>query len=175
LTESLGLNVDEGKSRASNELSSRSVTDVVNEGLTVRGNKDGDGAVEIAGNNTFIDGEGDRGTLSTNEHLAVQVLLISSTLNGSRAEGQLGARADGSSVRDLEDFVGGDAKVARTIEEGTSEGQDFGRSESEIEGVGDGGSGSGQQVQDRLMPGLNSEDRSSGRHEDGISEEGSTT
>jgi len=72
-TETLGLGIDESKSRSGNELESIAVADVVDEGLVVRGDEDRDGAVDI-GHDTLVEGQGDRGRGTTEEHLAEEAL-----------------------------------------------------------------------------------------------------
>lgn len=56
LTKQLRLGIDEGEGRSGKELSARTITDVVDEGLTIGRDEDCDGTVDAIGNNTFVQG-----------------------------------------------------------------------------------------------------------------------
>ena len=74
LREELLLGVDERHGGTGNNSLACALDDVVVEGLHVTRNEDRDGALNAAGYDTLIEGEGNRGGHATNEHLAEQAL-----------------------------------------------------------------------------------------------------
>lgn len=58
--------------------------------MVVRGDEDGDGAVDVAGDDTFVEGQRESGGLASDEHLAEEVLVfVVSTIIMIGQEGNL--------------------------------------------------------------------------------------
>ena len=74
LSDGLGSNVDERKSGAGNELNGVAVANVVDQGLVVRGDEDGDGAIDVGGDDALIERQGQGSGLATDHHLAEESL-----------------------------------------------------------------------------------------------------
>lgn len=74
--------VNEGHSWAGDELSGGTVPNVVDEGLTVGGDKDDDRAVDTIGYDAVVEWQGDGGRLAAEHHLAEKFLeLVVNILN----------------------------------------------------------------------------------------------
>lgn len=76
LAKHLGLRVDEGHGWAGDELSGGTVANVVDEGLTVGGDKDSDRAVDTVGHDAVVEWQGNGGKLTAEHHLAEEFRSI---------------------------------------------------------------------------------------------------
>ena len=94
---------------------------------------------------------------------------ISGSVDSGRAEGQLRSDSYRSGVCDGQGWVRGDTEIA-TGDERSSDGQNLTWGESKVERLGDGSSGT-ENIQDRLVAGLDGQNRTCGREEDGIGKE----
>ena len=74
LAEHLRLSVDESHGWAGNELRGSTVANVVDQGLTVGRDPDGNGSVDALRNDTLVEWQGDGERLATEHHLAEEVL-----------------------------------------------------------------------------------------------------
>lgn len=72
----LRFRIDEGHSWAGNELSSGTVANVVDKGLTVGSDKDSDRAVDTVGHDAVVEWQGNGGRLTAEQHLAEEFLRL---------------------------------------------------------------------------------------------------
>lgn len=66
--------VDERHGGASDDRVGRLIADVIRQGLVVRGDEDGDGAVNVLGNNTLAEGKRKGEWCAAEHHLAEEAL-----------------------------------------------------------------------------------------------------
>jgi hypothetical protein len=72
----LGFRIDESHSWAGDELSGSTVANVVDEGLTVGGDKDSDRAIDTVGHDAVVEWQRDGGKLTAEHHLAEKFLKL---------------------------------------------------------------------------------------------------
>lgn len=72
----MGVRINESHSWAGDELSSGTVANVVDEGLTVGSDKDSDRTVDTTGHDAVVEWQRDGSKLATKQHLAEEFLKL---------------------------------------------------------------------------------------------------
>lgn len=163
--------VDESHGWAGNELTGGTIANVIDEGLTVRGDEDGYRAVDTVGHDAVVKWQGDGGRLTAEQHLAEEFRSIIRTRKCSCRKGELGSWADNPSVGNGKGRIGWNAEITGTVNERSSKRKNFRWGKSDIKGGRHSRSSARQDVENRLMTSLDRQDGASGGKKDGVGKE----
>jgi len=92
------LSVDERHGGTSDELSRGTVNNIVNQGLAIAGDEDGNRTIDPLRNNALVEWQRDCRWLAANHHLTEET--ISRTINRGRREAKLSARLNRAAISD---------------------------------------------------------------------------
>jgi len=166
------LSVDEDYSGSCDLFGRVAVDNVVGQWVIVTGNPNRDGAVDAFGHAALGERQVDRKWHAADHHIAEVAVGAGKAVGG---EGEEGAHINSAGVGESKRVGRLDPSVAISTDEATCDRQNLRRSKGNVEGLWDCSPCAGENVEERLVAGLHSQNRSSSIEDYWIVENGGSS